>query len=264
MDQPGAGNHGRRNRWATRAAVAGITVACGAGLAGVALVDRQIAAAVGDRPGNDSHGLRGFEDYTEPGGIWPPRQTEIVADAPAPTRIIPTPEAEVGELAPGEAASDPQQARLTVALGERFERVASGPEIDAKGRPVGERIRTTYFSYSANATIAVIEDEGRIVSIETAPAAQYQPPRTEAEQERAVALARRALTDAGHDRAGQIEGYAILAFPHPDNDLPDPGTPHFDGRVLYVSFHIDPLSDPEFAAWVDLTDERVLRAEAAS
>lgn len=247
-----------------RLLAAGVGVACVASLGLVVNIDRQVASATGESAGNDSLGLRGFEEYTEPGGVWPPRQTEIVSDRPATTEELILPDAEVADLEAGDDAQGAEQRRLTAALGDRFERVASGPELDAKGQPQGDSVRTTYFSYSANATVEVVESGGRILAIDSTPAAQYQPPRTETEQERAVALAREALAAAGHARAADIEGYAILAFPHPDNDLPDPGTAQFNGRVLYVSFHVDALSDPEFAAWVDLTSERVLRSGPVS
>jgi hypothetical protein len=39
------------------------------------------------------------------------------------------------------------------------------------------------------------------------------------------------------------------------------GNGFYDTRVIYISFHLDSSSVPEFVAWVDLTSQKVMKAQ---
>lgn len=205
--------------------------------------------------------LQGFEQYTEPGGVWPPRQAGLENDRREPTRRVARAKARVGRYNGGAATRT--QRGLARVLGARFERIDSGPAINAKGRVLPGVVRTVYFSYSNSETVELLERAGRIVRITRTPSTERQPPRTENEQRRAVAIARRLVRARYGSRVDELTGYAILGLPDATNPMPDPGTAHFSDRILYVSFHIDALSDPEYMVWVDLTNNRVVRAEEA-
>ena len=233
-------------------------VAAGTGLLSAGA--KPVSASEHNHLSHDHGTLGGFQQYTDPGDIWPPRIEGISNDQAESTERRETVRAQVGTALRGEPQGAPQE-RLADVLGERFERIVSGPDVDAKGNSAPGRVRTTYFSYSNNETVELVEKGGRIVHLSRTPASEDQPPRTEAEQKRAVALARAELTSQGFARAQDLEGYVILGLPHADNEMPDVSTPYFASRILYVSFHVDAVSDPEFVAWVDLSNERVLRAE---
>jgi hypothetical protein len=68
----------------------------------------------------------------------------------------------------------------------------------------------------------------------------------------AEGIARSYFNDRGTARVAALRAYGILAYPPRGNSF-------YPVRVIYVSFHESGDAPPEFAAWVDLSNQRVLR-----
>lgn len=117
----------------------------------------------------------------------------------------------------------------------------------------GRETRYQFFDRAANATVTVIEPASGAARIESTPASTYQPEITEAEANEAIALAKRYFVQQKMPRAAQLQGFGIQAY-RPE------GNGFFDGRVVYVSLHVNSDTDPEYVAWVDLSRQQVLRA----
>ena len=140
------------------------------------------------------------------------------------------------------------------ALGERYSVLDSVPVDDEDAREKN-RFRVDFFSLDSNATVTVLYANGQVESVSRVAAAEGQPPLGEREMTRAVELAREHWIAEGVTRVDVLTGYAIQTFE-------EDGTP-YENRVAYVSFHTESPEPPEFLTWVDLTAERVLRAEVA-
>jgi hypothetical protein len=113
--------------------------------------------------------------------------------------------------------------------------------------------RYHYFDRQANATVMVTEPKDGEPHISSTPAATYQPEITAAEVSEAVALAKAHFGSQGHQRVKQLNGFGIQAYQ-------PTGQGFYDGRVIYVSFHVNNDSDPEYVAWVDLSSQKILKA----
>ena len=201
-----------------------------------------------EEPSGGHRHLSGFESFE--GDEWPPQMGGLVNDRPVESEPISSDgRADFAHAARGVASVD---------LGDRYMLIGEGEALDAKGVRRPNVTQAMYYSYDRAETIVITWRDGQLVEIERTPSTAYQPPRTEAEQVDAVALARAELVNAGHHKASELQAYAILALPHADNDLPDESSAYFADRVLYVSFHVDADARPEFAAWVDLTNQVVL------
>ena len=136
------------------------------------------------------------------------------------------------------------------ALGQRFRRIAVVDQDDKAGISQGNRF--IYFSYDKNATVEMLFDGAALRSVKSIPASDYQPEITEEEIAEATELARKYFLGLGITRVQQLKGYGILAY-RPE------GKGFYEGRVIYISFHVGDDTPPEFAAWVDLTSQAVLR-----
>lgn len=117
----------------------------------------------------------------------------------------------------------------------------------------GRHTRYQFFDRAANATVTVVETAGGESRVESTPAATYQPEITEAEAAEAIALAKRYFVQHRMPRAAQLQGFGIQAY-RPE------GNGFYDGRVVYVSLHVNSDTDPEYVAWVDLTRQQVFQA----
>ena len=152
------------------------------------------------------------------------------------------------------------EATVQAALGERFVRsttITNQPKGAAAAGTAGAPAATAqvvFFSYTRNATIEVTVQAGAITEIKELPANVYQPEPTTSEKARAISLARLYFRTAGHQRILQLNGYVIQAYE------PEGTTGFYNARVLYVTFHEDITSRPEFGAWVDLTNEGVIKS----
>ena len=137
------------------------------------------------------------------------------------------------------------------ALGTRFARAAVVEDRDSTGAMLPSLL--VYFSHSKNSTVEVTVDGQRVRSVRTIPAAEYQPEITDAEISEAEGIARAHFTALGQDRVAQLQAFGILAYQ-------PTGKGFYPTRVLYISFHRDGDAPPEYVAWVDLSQQRVLRA----
>jgi hypothetical protein len=147
----------------------------------------------------------------------------------------------------GKAKANPEANR---ALGTHFTRITV---IDKKDKRTGKVVsQMVFFSRENNGTVEVEFDGETIQAIKSIPAREYQPEITDEEIEEAAQLARTYFLNQGLARIAGLKAYGILAY------KPE-GLGFFDTRVLYVTFHQDDDSPPEFAAWVDLTQQLILK-----
>lgn len=110
-----------------------------------------------------------------------------------------------------------------------------------------------FFDRAANSTLRIIEPAQGPLRTEWVSASTYQPEIVPEEEREAVALVKQHFAERGESHAGALHGYAILAY-RPE------GNGFYDGRVLYVSLHASGSAPPEYAAWVDLSAQRVFNA----
>lgn len=136
--------------------------------------------------------------------------------------------------------------------GKRMTRL-SVEEIPEKTPSAKIERRFHYFDRQSNATVTVVQRRDGQYERRSTPASQYQPEITAEERDEAVALAKTHFLRRGMVRAQTLQGFAIQAYP-----ADRPG--FFDGRVLYVSLHVDADSAPEYVAWVDLTRQTIMAA----
>jgi len=109
-----------------------------------------------------------------------------------------------------------------------------------------------FFSHDKNATVEVgFDADETIESVTVTPAQEYQPEITNEEIKDAANLARKYFISQGFKRIAGLRPYGILAY-RPE------GKGFFDTRVIYVSFHTHDDAPPQLAAWVDLTNQRIL------
>lgn len=193
--------------------------------------------------------------------VWPPQPEgieQVVWFANAPSAAVIAAESTL-RAAVQETAS---AAAVGAVLGERFVQSTSAFVDDkqavlaakAQGKSVPATVRVTYFSYSHNATVEVLVQDGAVTDIKSIPAATYQPEPTNGEKQRAIDLARAYFVNQGFDRVQQLQGYVIQAY------QPEGATGFYENRVLYVTFHAGLEERPEFVAWVDLTHETINKA----
>jgi hypothetical protein len=143
------------------------------------------------------------------------------------------------------------RAEVRQALGTRYTRAAVVEGRDKSGAARASRL--VYFSHSTNQTVEVTVDGQQVRGVRSIPAAEYQPEITDAESAEAEALARAHFASLGAARVAELRAFGILAYQ-------PTGTGFYATRVLYVSFHADSDAPPEYVAWVDLSQRRVLRA----
>lgn len=144
-------------------------------------------------------------------------------------------------------------ARVTRALGRRFTRIeviesdSKDPDYDPS------RIQLVYFSRDNNTTVDIYLNDSVVERVVSTPAAQYQPEITNEEIDEAANLARKHFVTFGQSRVQSLQRYGILAYK-------PSGSGFYDTRVIYVTFHKEENSFPEFIAWVDLSNQRILDA----
>ncbi|TFG82081.1 MAG: hypothetical protein E4H19_13640 [Chromatiales bacterium] len=136
-------------------------------------------------------------------------------------------------------------------LGRRYTR-PDLVESDGKGVVNTGTVRLVYFSLENNTTVEVTLDKSRVLGVREIAATEYQPDVTDDEILEAEGIARAYFNDRGTARVAALRAYGILAY------LPQ-GTGFYPVRVIYLSFHEAEDAPPEFSAWVDLSNQRVLR-----
>ena len=143
------------------------------------------------------------------------------------------------------------RADVRQALGTRFTRATVVEDRDNADATVPSLL--VYFSHSKNSTVEVTVDGQRVRTVRSIPPAEYQPEITDTEITEAEGIARAHFTALGQDRVAQLQAFGILAYQ-------PTGKGFYPTRVLYISFHRDGDAPPEYVAWVDLSQRRVLRA----
>ena len=146
--------------------------------------------------------------------------------------------------------------RVLQALGSDY--IYLGTRLAASKGSTAETIVSSYFSYSANATVEVYVADDWVQDIVETSASEYQPPLVEEESAAAVSLAKSWMQANGYSSFTNLEAYTILTFPEPSDRA------FFDTRVAYVSFHENVNARPEFLVWVDLSKKTVIKAEEAN
>lgn len=132
-----------------------------------------------------------------------------------------------------------------------YEHRKTTPSSAGKGE---DPIRVAYFSYTKNATVAVMVADNKVTSIQSIAASTYQPEPTRRERTDAIELARDYFLAQGENRVNQLHGFVIMAYHNQG------ATGFYDARVLYVTFHESLEERPEYRAWVDLSHETILEA----
>ena len=143
------------------------------------------------------------------------------------------------------------RADVRQALGARYTEAKVIEGRDKSG--VEQPSRLVYFSHSTNRTVEVTVDGQQVRSVRTIQPAEYQPEITDAEAADAEGIARAHFAAGGQTRVAALKAFAILAY-QPS------GKGFYPTRVLYLSFHRNSDAPPEYVAWVDLTQRRVLRS----
>jgi hypothetical protein len=183
---------------------------------------------------------------------WPPQppgmQNPVNLSNPEQERLVATARARRAD-AGGRLAT--ARADVRQALGARYRRATVVEDLDNTGAVRASRL--VYFSYSKNSTVEVTVDDQRVLSLRTIAATEYQPEITDAEISEAEGIARAHFAALGQERVAQLQAFGILAYQ-------PTGKGFYPTRVLYISLHQDSDSPPEYVAWVDLTQQRVLRA----
>ncbi len=183
---------------------------------------------------------------------WPPQppgmQNAVTLSSPGAESLIAEARARRADSR-GRLAT--ARADVRQALGARY---TPGTVVEDRDNTGAVRVsRLVYFSYSKNSTVEVTVDDQRVLSLRTIPATEYQPEITDAEITEAEGIARAHFTASSQDRVAQLQAFGILAYQ-------PTGKGFYPTRVLYISFHRDSDSPPEYVAWVDLSQRRVLRA----
>jgi hypothetical protein len=213
----------------------------------VTLLSAPVRLALGQGSDHDHGDHSHDERFTSIGEGWPPQPKNMDNVVWLPTGSGTARALSRLEGAETLAVRAPQ---VRAALGDRY--VHSGTTAESKKGAPSSKLRVTYFSYTQNATVEVLIDNGRIERLQRIAPGTYQPPLTAEEVDEAVALARAALLAEGYTDATALVGYGILAF------RPEPAGRFYDHRVAYVSFHADEDSRPQYVALVDLSDRTVL------
>jgi hypothetical protein len=116
------------------------------------------------------------------------------------------------------------------------------------------KIRLTFFSYSNNSTIDVDMKGSDVANVSRRK--DYLPPEGEEEIVEAVALARK--DDRIAAAVKDLDGHGILTQPGDGLLWNDPGYGH---RVFWVTFSKGLSGNPEYWALVDMTEQKVLKAQ---
>lgn len=136
----------------------------------------------------------------------------------------------------------------TQALAEAAPGTSASPSVAS----TAER-RLNFFDRQSNQTVTVRESATGQTSVSTTPASTYQPEITAGETAEAVTLARQHFSRQGVTRVQALKGFGILAYKPTGNGF-------YATRVIYVSFHHNSDSPPEYVALVDLSQQSILSA----
>jgi hypothetical protein len=200
----------------------------------------------GDHPTEHLHDHQGKAWPPQPDGI----KDIVVFSNPEKEKLLKSKDLnrEVEKEKPVKLRSDVRRA-----LGKRFTKATIAENESKDGSEPTTTV--TYFSHSKNATVVVDmvgEKKQKVTNVKVIPASKYQPEPTEEEYAEAKKIAYAYFASVGQKRASELQAYGILA--HPKNKS------FYSTRVIYISFHINSDSPPEFVALVDLTNQKVIDA----
>ena len=183
---------------------------------------------------------------------WPPQppgmQNAVTLNSPATERSL-------AQARQTRAASRERlaaaRADVRQALGARHTQAQLIEGRDKSGAELPSRLM--YFSHSQNRTVEVTVDGQQVRRVRSIQPVVYQPEINDAEAAEAEGIARAHFAAGGQARVAALQAFAILAY-QPS------GKGFYPTRVLYISFHRNSDAPPEYVAWVDLTERRVLRS----
>jgi hypothetical protein len=146
------------------------------------------------------------------------------------------------------------RSEVSRALGKRFNKPTLIEDEPKDGSEKESHL--VYFSHEKNSTVDVVTkgNARKFNRVKTIPAKDYQPEITDEEIAAAEKIARAYYASKGISRVEQLKAFGILAY------KPE-GKGFYDARVIYISFHLDSDSLPEYVAWVDLTNQAVIREQ---
>lgn len=209
---------------------------------GPAKVMKTVLAPVGTAPNHNHDGLtwppqpRGITNIV----VYSNRGQEITDRLLKPDRM---------DLLERKARTDPKINRV---LGSKFTRITVIDKQDDKAK--GEVItQMVFFSRDRNTTVEVEFRNEAIRAVKSIPASEYQPEILDEEIVEATQLARSHFLNQNISKVIGLKAYGILPYK-------PQGVGFFDTRVIYVSFHKHDDALPELVAWVDLTNQRILKA----
>lgn len=191
--------------------------------------------------------------FTKIGGDWPPQPKNMenivwLQDDNA-SRL--KSRSDTDDLAASLSADDVSE------LGRRFTFIGTKSSVE-KDATLSQQTMT-FFSHSNNMTVDVKVSQGDVNDVEQITPSKYQPPLSAEEVKSAVNIARESFENEGFSQVKQLKGYGILAFKS-SSDLTSENGGFYDTRVAYVSFHAHIDARPEFVAWVDLTEETIIKS----
>lgn len=181
------------------------------------------------------------------GQIWPPQPQGI-------SNINDQSETSELRLMSGISRIDTLEAsalsRYKNALGSKFTRVALIDSVDETGKIINSTL--VFFSHSRNTTVEFTFVNDKVKSVKSIPAGTYQPEITDEEAAEAQAIAQSYFLNKGITSVANLKAYSILAYKPEKSGF-------YNTRVIYVTFHDNDDSPPEYRAWVDLTRQQVIK-----
>ena len=135
-------------------------------------------------------------------------------------------------------------------LGVKHTRITLIDKVDKHNGKVVNHL--VYFNRDRNETVEIEFQNKKIQKVSTKPASEYQPEITDEEITEAAELARAHFLNQGHAKVAGLKAFGILAY--------TPEGVGFDSRVLYISFHEHDDAPPQLMAWVDLTNQLIIKA----
>ncbi len=143
--------------------------------------------------------------------------------------------------------SDP---KLVAELGDNYAVLTHHHREDKAGNLT--QIESEFFIYTSNKVLTAKYSANGTVSYTLTDASSYQPPESQQEVQKAVALASIALNEQGFADHIHLKGTALLAYPTASEVAKD-GKVFFSDRKLYVTFGPGGGAIPNYRALVNLS-----------
>jgi len=191
-------------------------------------------------------------------GLWPPQPKDITnvqavgSHTPETANRAST---QIRESAATNVNINPifDNNSVSAAIGDRHAVLATYELTDKAGNDSTE---FEIFNYSDNLVVTVsINSDGKVTAKTTA-AHEYQPPESQAEVNRAITLARKALSANGYLDHVHLTGTGLLAHPTAA-EIARNGEQFYTQRKVYVTFGAGGGVVPNYRALVNLSTEVV-------